>query len=247
MPRAPARGPRNAGYPSCRRPLLFRHGNRRLDPDALFAFKEPPARVTQSLTSSEVEDWDACLLLLAALGLPCALFCRGLRLRLSLLRHAALLAMSEWRYQCPQDANTAFGLLQRAKKTSIFAASRIAARNATLDVACLGAQKRGDGVSQEKSERSMAHLSVMRRNAREMAISIDCAFRISEILSERDSRPSLCASGIFRAGQARAMSCEKNLVTTQRPRVRALKFSANRANRTQVIRLKSVATLHPSS
>jgi hypothetical protein len=98
MPRAPARGPRNAGYPSCRRPLLFGHGNRRLDPDALSAFKEPPARVTQSLTSSEVEDWDACLLLLAALGLPCALFCRGLRLRLSLLRHAALLAMSEWRY-----------------------------------------------------------------------------------------------------------------------------------------------------
>ena len=98
MPRAPARGPRHAGYPSCRRPLLFRHGNRRLDPDALSAFKEPPARVTQSLTSSEVEDWDACLLLLAALGLPCALFCRGLRLRLSLLRHAALLAMSEWRY-----------------------------------------------------------------------------------------------------------------------------------------------------
>jgi hypothetical protein len=72
--------------------LFAQNRNRRVEAGAFTALDQPPARVTQSLTSSEVEDWDACLLLLAALGLACALFCRGLRLRLSLLRHAALLA-----------------------------------------------------------------------------------------------------------------------------------------------------------
>ncbi len=48
----------------------------------------------------------ARLLLLPALGLLCALF-RCLRLLLSLLRHAALLAMSEWRCRpCPRGSRT---------------------------------------------------------------------------------------------------------------------------------------------
>ena len=66
----------------------------------------------------------ARLLLLPALGLLCALF-RCLRRLPSLLRHAALLAMSEWRCRpVPAGiANTALGLLQRNKKTSVFAQS----------------------------------------------------------------------------------------------------------------------------
>ena len=64
----------------------------------------------------------ARLLLLPALGLLRALF-GGLRHLPSLLRHAALLAMSEWRYRpVPAGiANTTTELLQRGKKTSVFA------------------------------------------------------------------------------------------------------------------------------
>jgi hypothetical protein len=63
------------------------------DRDALTALRLAPARVTQSSTSFEVEDWEAArLLLLPALCLARAFFRRRLRLRLSLLRHAALLA-----------------------------------------------------------------------------------------------------------------------------------------------------------
>jgi len=64
----------------------------------------------------------ARLLLLPALGLLRALF-RCLRRLPSLLRHAALLAVSEWRYRpvLAGIANTALGLLQRGKKTSVFA------------------------------------------------------------------------------------------------------------------------------
>ena len=53
-----------------------------------------------------------CLLLLPALGLLRALFCRRLRLGLSLLRHAALLAMMRWRCRSvpARIASTATGL-----------------------------------------------------------------------------------------------------------------------------------------
>jgi hypothetical protein len=80
---------------SRRRPLSStRAGGVEGDRDALTAPRLAPARLTQSSTSYEVEDWEssACLLLLPALGLLRALFRRCFRLRLSLLRHAALLA-----------------------------------------------------------------------------------------------------------------------------------------------------------
>ena len=59
--------------------------------------QRPPARLTQSPTSFDVEDCKSGvqLLLLPALGLLRALFRRRLRLRLSLLRHAALLAIDD--------------------------------------------------------------------------------------------------------------------------------------------------------
>lgn len=63
----------------------------------------------------------ARLLLLPALRFLCALL-RCLRRLPSLLRHAALLAMSEWRHRpVPAGiASTALALLQRDKKTSVF-------------------------------------------------------------------------------------------------------------------------------
>ena len=61
--------------------------------NALTALRLTPARVTQSTTSLEVEDWNGeYLLFLPALCLARALLRRRFRLRLSLLRHAALLA-----------------------------------------------------------------------------------------------------------------------------------------------------------
>src|SRR5438132_14427649 len=78
----------------------------------------------------------ARLLLLPALGLLCALL-RCLRCLPSLLRHAALLAMSEWRCRpVPAGiANTALGLLQRDKKTSVFARCSAPERVSTLHLA----------------------------------------------------------------------------------------------------------------
>ena len=78
----------------------------------------------------------ARLLLLPALGLPRALF-RCLRRLPSLLRHAALLAVSEWRCRTVPAgiANTALGLLQRDKKTSIFAGSSVLPGGSTPHVA----------------------------------------------------------------------------------------------------------------
>src|SRR5262245_37125763 len=66
----------------------------------------------------------ARLLLLPALGLLRA-FLRGLRRLRSLLRHAALLALRECRCRpVPAGiASPALGLLQRDKKTSVFARS----------------------------------------------------------------------------------------------------------------------------
>jgi hypothetical protein len=83
----------------------------------------------------------ARLLLLPALGLLCALF-RCLRRLPSLLRHAALLAMSEWRCRpVPAGiANTALGLLQRNKKTSVFAQSGTFEPVPTPYLACCGAR-----------------------------------------------------------------------------------------------------------
>src|SRR5262249_52130968 len=80
-------------------------------------------------------------LLLPALGLLCALL-RCLRALPSLLRHAALLAVSEWRYRpVPTGiASTALGLLQRDKKTSVFARCSTAKRASTPCLASCGAQ-----------------------------------------------------------------------------------------------------------
>jgi hypothetical protein len=100
-------------------------------------FDFTPVRLTQSSTSFESKTGSGALLLLAALGLPGALFRRRFRLRLSLLRHAALLAVSEWRYRAVPAgiASTVLELLQRDKNTSIFAHRRLATCAATQDVA----------------------------------------------------------------------------------------------------------------
>src|SRR5947207_5617434 len=78
----------------------------------------------------------ARLLLLPALGLLRALF-RCLRRLPSLLRHAALLAMSEWRCRSVPAgiARTALALLQRGKKTSVFARRSASERAATPHLA----------------------------------------------------------------------------------------------------------------
>src|SRR5205814_2815009 len=83
----------------------------------------------------------ARLLLLPALGLPCALL-RCLRRLPSLLRHAALLAMSEWRCRSVPAgiARTALALLQRGKKTSVFARRSASERAATPHLASRKAQ-----------------------------------------------------------------------------------------------------------
>jgi len=107
IPRASARG--RATSPSAN--VVPRRGTevfRFLIFTAPTALRLAPARLTQSSTSFRNRRLmrGARLLLLPALGLLCALF-RCLRHLPSLLRHAALLAVSEWRCRpCPRGSRT---------------------------------------------------------------------------------------------------------------------------------------------
>src|SRR5215217_2630500 len=96
--------------PACRRRLHCAH-----------RYSTPPARVTQSSTSIEVEDCKvAVLLLLPALRLLRALFRCRLGLRLSLLRHCCppshlVMAMSE---QCSRESQALHSDYYSAAKKS---------------------------------------------------------------------------------------------------------------------------------
>src|SRR5215471_11554021 len=86
------------------------------------ALRLAPARLTQSSTSFRNRRLmrGARLLLLPALGLLCALF-RCLRHLPSLLRHAALLAVSEWRCRpCPRGSRTLHWDYYSAIKKPVF-------------------------------------------------------------------------------------------------------------------------------
>jgi len=95
---------------------------------ARFSTHAGPCDAVIDVVRSRRLESSASLLLLPALGLPRALFRRCFRLRLSLLRHAALLAMSEWRlsYSARGDREHSIRITTARQKNQCF---RLVKRN----------------------------------------------------------------------------------------------------------------------
>jgi len=93
-----------------------------------FSTRAGPCDAVIDVVRSRRLESRASLLLLPALGLPRALFRRCFRLRLSLLRHAALLAMSEWRlsYSARGDREHSIRITTARQKNQCF---RLVKRN----------------------------------------------------------------------------------------------------------------------
>jgi|SRR6188472_3297810 len=105
---------------------------------------------------------------------------------------------------CSQDANTAFELHQRGKKTSIFAASRVAAAQTTPDL--------------DARARQSFHCSLLKKNQINQRtkllmceeVPIKCVLLACPLLnrlgrSDKAQSPELCAAGI-----SRSAACGRN-------------------------------------